>query len=122
MATYEEAMTAARRYVVEHDIATIPKGKRLRIVETPPYLRPIIPYAAYMPPGILEEKQEGVFLVTPVDPDASPEEQEQKLKGHSWTKLPITALHEAYPGHQQETIPRRMGSYLATLSIEGWAF
>ncbi len=130
LAAYEEAMDAARRYVIEHEIATIPEGESLRIVETPPYLRPVIPYAAYMPPGIFEEKQEGIFLVTPVDPNAPPEEQEQKLRGHSWSKLPVTALHEAYPGHhlqlvwanQQKTIPRRMGSFLATLFIEGWAF
>ncbi len=130
LAAYEEAMKAARQYVIDHDIVTIPEGETLRIVETPAYLRPIIPYAAYMPPGILEEKQEGIFLVTPVDPDAPPDEQEQKLKGHFYAKLPVTALHEAYPGHhlqlvwanRQETIPRRMGSFLATLFIEGWAF
>lgn len=127
---YRQAVADIRRYVVDHDIATIPPGESLRIVETPLYMRPLIPYAAYMPPGILEEQQDGVFLVTPVDPNAPPEEQEQKLKGHSWSKLPITALHEAYPGHhlqlvyanRTETIPRRLGSFLATLFIEGWAF
>ncbi len=127
---YREAMAAARRYVLDREIATIPEGEILRIVETPPYLRPVIPYAAYMPPGILEERQEGIFLVTPVDPNAPPEVQEQTLRGHSWAKLPVTALHEAYPGHhlqlvwanRQETIPRRLGSFLATLFIEGWAF
>ena len=130
LATYEEAMAAARQYTIAHHIATIPEGETLRIIETPIYLRPIIPYAAYMQPGILEEKQTGIFVVTPVDPDAPLEEQEQKLKGHYRAKLPITALHEAYPGHhlqlvwanRQETIPRRMGSFLATLFIEGWAF
>jgi len=127
---YREQMAAIRQYVIDHDIATLPLGETLRLVETPPFLRPIIPYAAYMAPGILEEKQEGIFVVTPVDPAASPEEQEQKLRGHYWAKLPITALHEAYPGHhlqlvwanRQQTIPRRMGSFLATLFIEGWAF
>ncbi|MEJ2209303.1 MAG: DUF885 domain-containing protein [Anaerolineae bacterium] len=127
---YEKEMAAIRQYVIDHEIATIPEGETLRVVETPPYLRPIIPYAAYMPPGMLEEKQEGHFLVTPVDPGAPAEEQEQKLKGHYWAKLPITALHEAYPGHhlqlvwanRRETIPRRLGSIIATLFIEGWAF
>ncbi|MGD2206055.1 MAG: DUF885 domain-containing protein [Anaerolineae bacterium] len=128
--TYRQEMAAIRQYVIDHDIATIPEGETLRIVETPIYLRPIIPYGAYLPPGILEEKQEGLFLVTPVDPESPPEEQEQKLKGHNWAKLPVVALHEAYPGHhlqliwsnRQETIPRRMGAFLATLFIEGWAF
>jgi uncharacterized protein (DUF885 family) len=127
---YEKEMAAIRQYIIDHEIVTIPAGESLRIVETPPYLRPIIPYAAYMPPGMLEEKQEGHFFVTPVNPDAPAEEQEQTLKGHYWAKLPITALHEAYPGHhlqlvwanRRETIPRRLGSLMATLFIEGWAF
>jgi uncharacterized protein (DUF885 family) len=130
LSAYQEAMAAARQYVVDHEIASIPEGESLRIVETPVYMRPIIPYAAYIPPGILEEKQEGIFLVTPVDPNMPPEDQEQKLKGHTYGKLPVTALHEAYPGHhlqlvwanRQERIPRRMGTFLATLFIEGWAF
>ncbi|HET90759.1 MAG TPA: DUF885 domain-containing protein [Chloroflexi bacterium] len=130
MAAYQHAMESARQYVIDHEIATIPEGETLRIIETPPYLRPIIPYAAYMPPGILEERQEGLFLVTPVDPAAPAEEQEQKLKGHYSIKLPITALHEAYPGHhlqlvwgnRHERIPRRMGAFLSTLFVEGWAF
>ncbi len=127
---YEEMMDAARQYVIDHDIVTIPEGETLRIVETPVYLRPIIPYAAYMPPGILEDEQEGIFLVTPVDPDAPEEERKQKLRSHYWAKLPITALHEAYPGHhlqlvwanRREHVARRMGSFLSTLFIEGWAF
>jgi uncharacterized protein (DUF885 family) len=127
---YRGQMAAIRQYVIDRDIASIPPGETLRIIETPAYLRPIIPYAAYMSPGLLEEQQDGIFIVTPVDPDSPPEEQEQKLRGHYWAKLPITALHEAYPGHhlqlvwanRQPTIPRRMGSFLATLFIEGWAF
>jgi uncharacterized protein (DUF885 family) len=130
LAAHEAAMAAARQYVVAHDIVTIPEGETLRIVETPIHMRPIIPYAAYLSPGILEEKQEGLFFVTPVDPNAPPEEQEQKLKGHNRVKLPVTALHEAYPGHhlqlvwanRQKTVPRRLGSLLSTLFIEGWAF
>jgi len=127
---YEDAMLAAKQYVLDHEIATIPGGETLKIIETPVYLRPLLPYAAYMPPGILEEKQDGLFLVTPVDAEATARERESKLKGHSNSKLPITALHEAYPGHhlqlvwsnRRDTIPRRMSSFLSTLFIEGWAF
>lgn len=130
LGTYERAMAAARRFIVEHDIVTIPEGESVRIIETPGYLWPVIPYAAYMPPGILEEEQEGIFVVTPVDPEASSEEQQQKLRGHSRPKVLVTAVHEAYPGHhlqlvwsnRQRTIPRRLGIVLANLFIEGWAF
>jgi uncharacterized protein (DUF885 family) len=127
---YRQAVADIRQYVIDHEIVTIPQDESLRIIETPAYLRPVLPYAAYMPAGILEEQQDGIFIVTPVDPDQSAEDQEQKLKGHYWAKLPIIALHEAYPGHhlqfiwanRQETLPRRMGSFIATLFIEGWAF
>ena len=130
LAAYEAAMAEVRQYVIDHDIATIPEGESLRIIETPVYLRPLVPYAGYMSAGILEEQQEGIFVVTPVDPAAPPEEQEQRLKGHNYAKLPIVALHEAYPGHhlqlvwanRRETIPRRMASFLSTLFSEGWAF
>jgi uncharacterized protein (DUF885 family) len=127
---YEDAMNSARQYVIDHEIVTIPENESLKIVETPVYLRPIIPYAAYMNAGMFERQQDGIFLVTPVDPNAPDEAKEQKLKGHFSVKLPVVALHEGYPGHhlqltranRTETIPRRMGSFLATLFIEGWAF
>jgi uncharacterized protein (DUF885 family) len=127
---YRDAMQASRQFVIDHDIATIPEGETLRIIETPVYARPILPYAAYMQPGILEEKQDGLFLVTPVEPGAPPELAEQKLKGHNFAKLPVTALHEGYPGHhlqlvwsnRQKSLARRMGIFLSTLFIEGWAF
>jgi uncharacterized protein (DUF885 family) len=127
---YEQAMQAARQFVIDHDIAGIPDDETLRIIETPGHLRPILPYAAYMPPGIFEARQDGFFLVTPVDPGGSAEAREEKLRGHNFAKLPITALHEAYPGHhlqlvwanRSKSVPRRLGIMLSTLFIEGWAF
>ena len=127
---YEEAMKAARQYVIDHNIAGIPEDESLRIIETPVYLRPILPYAAYMPPGIFEKRQDGLFLVTPVDAGSTAQAREEKLRGHNFAKLPITALHEAYPGHhlqlvwanRRKSVPRRLGIVLSTLFIEGWAF
>jgi uncharacterized protein (DUF885 family) len=130
LGAYGEAMHAARRFVIDRDIVGIPDNETLRIIETPVHLRPILPYAAYMPPGAFEAKQAGLFLVTPVDPSAPAQAREEKLRGHNYAKLPITALHEAYPGHHlqlvwantQESVPRRIGIVLSTLFIEGWAF
>jgi uncharacterized protein (DUF885 family) len=127
---YEDAMEATRQFVIDHDIAGIPPDESLRVIETPVYARPVLPYAAYMPPGILDDKQDGLFLVTPIEPGMAPELVEQKLKGHNFAKLPVTALHEGYPGHhlqlvwsnRQKAIPRRLGSFLSSLFVEGWAF
>ena len=127
---YRREMERARRFVIEREIVSIPEGERLRLEPTPPFLAPVIPYAAYMPPGPLERVQEGIFLVTPVPPDAPDEVKEEKLRGHNWAKIPVTALHEAYPGHHLQLcyanrvgrLPRKLAGFLSSLFIEGWAF
>ncbi len=128
--TYRAAMQRARQFVVERDLVTIPSNEELKIVETPAFLRNQIPYAAYIPPGLLEKEQQGIFVVTPVNPDDPPEQQEEKLRGHGNDDLPITALHEAYPGHHLQltvanlnrSLPRLFGGFLSSLFVEGWAF
>jgi uncharacterized protein (DUF885 family) len=127
---YRQKMAETRQFVMDHDIVSIPEGEAIRVEPTPPFLRPLIPYAAYIPPGFLEVLQEGVFIVTPVEEDADPEEAEQKLRGHPWSDIPLTTLHEAYPGHHLQlvfansldSLPRKLGGFLSTLFIEGWAF
>ncbi len=127
---YRREMAKVREFVATQDIVSIPAGETLKIEPTPPFLRGVIPYAAYMMPGPLEKAQQGVFLVTPVDPASPPEEQEEKLKGHYYAKLPVTSLHEAYPGHHLQlvyantvgSLPRKLGGFVSTLFPEGWAF
>ena len=75
----------------------------------------------------LEKFQEGVFIVTPVEEGADPEAAEKKLRGHPLADIPVTALHEAYPGHHLqltvantlESLPRKLGAFLSTFFIEG---
>lgn len=128
---YRREMERVRKFVKEKEIVTIPEGEELKIMPTPPSMRPIIPYAAYMMPGPLENKQQGIFLVTPVERFAPRKIKEQKLRGHNYAKIPITALHEAYPGHHLQlvyanryakTLPRKLGSALSSPFVEGWAF
>lgn len=131
LAAYRREMARVRQFVEEKGIVTIPAGEKLTIRPTPPSLRPVIPYAAYMMPGPLEEKQEGIFLVTPVDRWMPRKAREEKLQGHNYAKIPVTSLHEAYPGHHLQlvyanrharTLPRKVGSALSSLFVEGWAF
>jgi len=128
--TYREWMAKARQFVIDHQLAAIPPGECIRIVETPGFMRPLIPYAAYNMPGFFEKVQEGVFFVTPVEEGADPEAAEKKLRGHPLDHIPVTALHEAYPGHHLQLVvantlpsqPRKLGSFLSSLFVEGWAF
>ncbi|MDQ7794760.1 MAG: DUF885 domain-containing protein [bacterium] len=126
--TYREELARVRRYVVDEAIVGIPPGEELIIEETPLFAQAIIPYAAYVSPAPFEEQQVGRFWVTPVSPGMSPDQQEERLQGHSIHKIPVTTLHEGYPGHHLQlvwsnraaTAVRRMEH--CTLFTEGWAF
>lgn len=125
---YADEMKRAKRFVIEHRLVDIPEGERIDVVPTPEFARPTIPYAAYVGPAPFEREQRGVFWVTPVDRDKSPQEMEEQLRGHSRHGIVVAALHEAYPGHhlqisvanQLSHRPLRMllGS---TVFCEGWA-
>ena len=46
-ASIATAMDEARQYIIDHDIATMPPGEQLSVIETPEYLRNVMPFAAY---------------------------------------------------------------------------
>lgn len=125
---YSDEMKRAKRFVIEKRLVDIPEGERIDVVATPEFARPTIPYAAYIPPAPYEEEQRGIFWVTPVDRDKSPEQMEEQLRGHSVHGIVVTALHEAYPGHHlQITVgnllrKRPLRMLLGTsVFAEGWA-
>ncbi len=124
---YEKHMKKARDFVVERNLVSIPAGEELRVIDTPLFYRSVIPYAAYLNPGPFDEKQEGLFFVTPVDTSAAEEVQSDQLKGHNYAGMVLCALHEAYPGHHLQLIhSNRVKSRLrhicdSTVFAEGWA-
>ncbi|HLE98185.1 MAG TPA: DUF885 domain-containing protein, partial [Candidatus Thermoplasmatota archaeon] len=115
LATYDEAIAGSRAFVVDRGLATAPDVP-LRVVETPAYLRHLIPFAAYLDPGRWSPRPEGVYLVTPkVDLAAFPR-----------AEVRTTTVHEAWPGHHLQLSVARsipLGRFLAgaTEYIEGWA-
>ncbi len=122
---YAEAMRSARRFVEMRRLAPIPAGE-LDVVPTPSFLRPLIPFAAYQPPGPFSTDRRGWFYVTPPgrsDADAIT----RVLRDHCRHEIPSTALHEGYPGHHlhllaAQALERPVRRILGTpLTIEGWA-
>jgi len=127
ISTYKNEMKKARRFIEEQKIATIPHNELLKIIETPDFEKSTIPFAAYQPPEVFAKKPLGYFWVTPLDSKLSKDEQEKILMDHSYYSIPITAVHEAYPGHHLQLSKafnlasitrRRMES---SLFSEGWA-
>ncbi len=123
---YDTEMERARRFVTERGLVPIPDGP-LDVIETPPFLKPLIPYAAYQPPGPFANDRTGWFYVTPPDAQYDAATRERMLRDHCVYELASTALHEGYPGHhlqflmaqrQERTVRKLVGT---PLTIEGWA-
>lgn len=114
-------MQAAKRFVREHALATIPSEEELQVIETPSFARNVIPFAAYYAPARFERPQLGFYMVTPV------EDKPEMLREHSYAGTKNTAVHEGYPGHHlQLTCANLNPSYARALAgavetIEGWA-
>lgn len=119
---YASEMDRARAFVEEHALVSLPPGEELEVTATPEFLRPLIPYAAYLPPAPLETEQKGLFFVTP-----PPDGESTALRDHSRYGIPVTALHEAYPGHHLQLtrsngaagVARRV--FRTPVFAEGWA-
>jgi uncharacterized protein (DUF885 family) len=127
VSAYTRAMARARDFVERRGLVTFPPGESIEVVPTPPFARPIIPYAAYLYPAPFEKEQKGTFWVTPPDPAMPKEQREAMLQGHARAGIPVTALHEAYPGHHlQLSIANRVERplrhlFMTSVMAEGWA-
>ena len=118
---YRDAMRRARTYLIEKDLASVPSDERIDVIETPEYLRNVIPFAAYFSPAAFDRDSKGIYIVTPSvhgDPDA--------MREHNRASISNTSIHEAYPGHHlQLDAARRHPSLTRLLAdapefVEGW--
>jgi uncharacterized protein (DUF885 family) len=91
---YREDMRRARQYLIDHAIATVPPDERVEVIATPPYLRGVMPFAAYFEPARWDPSPVGVYVVTPAVDD-----HPAALREHYRASISNTSIHEAYPGH-----------------------
>ncbi|MFQ5950743.1 MAG: DUF885 domain-containing protein [Candidatus Geothermarchaeales archaeon] len=116
---YRDDIRRTRWFVMEKDFATIPQKEELRVIETPTFLRHIIPFAAYMGPAKFEEKQLGIYIVTPPSGES--------LVEHNYYSISNTSIHEGYPGHHLQLSAANQNPSLVRLLargtefVEGWA-
>ena len=118
---YRRSMDAARAFVVEHGLATPPAEDHLNVIETPSFIRHLIPFAAYYDPAKFDPSPVGTYIVTP---PSSPE----MMREHNRSSISNTSVHEAYPGHHLQLSAAITNPSLVRLFsgapefAEGWAF
>jgi uncharacterized protein (DUF885 family) len=95
---YRQEVEKARTFLKEKDLISMPP-ETLRVIETPPFYRRNVPYAAYIggPRGT------GTFMVTTVVND-DPKKAEEQLQAHSYGFIPPVVVHEAFPGHHLQHV------------------
>ncbi len=124
---YRAGVDLAKRFVRDRKLASIPSGESLQVVETPTFMRPTVPYAAYMPAGGFEPHQDGLYYVTPLNERLPAAERRQQMSGHNRYGMLLTNVHEGYPGHHLQLVhasavdsPVRKLLW-NTVFCEGWA-
>jgi uncharacterized protein (DUF885 family) len=118
---YRVAMDRARAFVIEHDLASMAPQDRLVVIETPAFIRHLIPFAAYFEPARFDPVPTGTYIVTPPEtPDM--------MREHNYAAISNTSVHEAYPGHHLQLSASISNPSLVRLFstsaefAEGWAF
>jgi len=132
VAAYRRAVEAARAYVVARGVVTMPAGEELIVMATPAFLRTMLPFAAYDPPGPYDARRLGFYYVTPPREGLDGPQLQAALRSHPRASLATTGVHEAYPGHHLQLVSANRATTLArriahipnggNILAEGWAF
>jgi uncharacterized protein (DUF885 family) len=116
-----------RRFVIDHEIVTLPEKEDLRVAETP-VLRRSLSFASMDSPGVLETRATGAYYyVTPPDSTWPAERQAEHLGFYNPVQLEVISIHEALPGHYYQFLalkccPSLVRSLFGSSSnSEGWA-
>jgi uncharacterized protein (DUF885 family) len=118
---YRRAMDTARAFMIDRDLATPPDEDHLTVIETPSFIRHLIPFAAYYEPAKFDPVPVGTYIVTP------PQNAEM-MREHNRASIGNTSVHEAYPGHHLQLSAAITNPSLVRLFsgapefAEGWAF
>src|SRR4029079_3312000 len=112
-------------FCLERDLIGLSEDP-LEIRWTPVFLR-AFGGAMLNSPGPLDRGQKALFLITPIEDDASPEQAESHLREDNDRMLRLPTIHEAVPGHYlQGVYANRCPSLARTVFwsgvfAEGWA-
>ena len=118
-----QQLAGLRKFIVDHNVVTIPGTEEARVAEAPPYNRANHAYIDI--PGPYEQGLPATYYIAPPDPNWSEQERRDYIPGRA--DLLFTSVHEVWPGHFLQYLhAHRSGSIVGRLFVgyafaEGWA-
>lgn len=129
-AFFQAQLDTLRDFIARKRIVSIPAYVgRMKIVETPPFLQPILPGPSMNPPPILSKEVDGVYFVPPPNPQMAKAAAAGAIfEDFDRDRVLMTSGHEGFPGHflqfsiaKHNADPVRRFSFDSVFA-EGWAF
>jgi uncharacterized protein (DUF885 family) len=123
---YQAKIDAAKAFVVEHKIVTLPPGENVITIDTPPAMRRSSPFGTFQSVDAFGEGLQGKLVLTPIEDWMTPQQRKDRLRSHHNAWIPIIAVHEAYPGHHVDGLNRQANTRLLrkvvreSIMSEGW--
>ncbi|HSS01956.1 MAG TPA: DUF885 domain-containing protein [Kofleriaceae bacterium] len=121
------SLEAARQFVIDKDLVTIPSDVRPRVEPTPPYARGT-GFASMDTPGPFETRAtEAFYYIEPVEPDWDAKHKDEHLRLFNLPVVGLINIHEAFPGHYVQFLysprfPTKTRKLVgAGSNAEGWA-
>lgn len=128
LASVQARLAGLRKFLVDHQLVTIPSPVMPIVQESPPFMRAFT-LASMDTPGPYETRAtEAYYNVTLPDPKWPAAERESYLRGgFSRTVIEMVSIHEAFPGHYVQFLwmpkmrSRTRKLYFCSSNAEGWA-
>ena len=123
---YQAKIDAAKSFVIERRIVTLPPDERVVTIDTPPAMRRSSPFGTFQSVDAFGDGREGKLVLTPIEEWMTPAQAQDRLRSHHSAWIPIIAVHEAYPGHHVDGLIRQANPRLLrkvvheSIMSEGW--
>lgn len=126
LSSYRAATVRAQQFAYEHDMVAGEGGEECHVEPAPLAWRAVLSVACYISPPAFGSSRLGRFMVPFPPRGADQDHVEDLLRGNSFSAIPTTAVHEAYPGHHWQLMKALAARPLrkwegSTYFIEGWA-
>jgi hypothetical protein len=118
VAAAREQLKELKKFVVDHDIVSVPGPEEAKVEEAPPYNRQNFAYINI--PGPYEKNLPSVYYIAPPDPNWPKAVQDGFVPGKA--DLLFTSVHEVWPGHFLNFLHANRSPFLFGRVFVGYAF